>query len=345
MRPSRLLLLVVGLAAAAHAETAAPEAARRSPPAATAKPRAKPAPPAPVKAPAPVTTAPPPQPVSQRPLPPPAPAAYTDWRPLDAENALVIDTSKGQVVIELRPEFAPLAVARIKRLARSGLYDGLLFHRVIDGFVAQTGDPNNHDGGKSAEPDLPAEFSFRLGAELPHVVAARPQGETEGFVGAQPFVSVDEAREAASPDRRVSAWGAYCAGVVGMGHAADPDTANSEFFVMRDTTRSLDRRYAVVGRVVAGQAAIRALAAGDPPAAPDRMLRARVLADLPEGERPRIAVLRTEGGQFASLVQAVRSAKGADFSICDVELPVRIEPPPPATRARLSRRRRAAAEE
>jgi peptidylprolyl isomerase len=253
-----------------------------------------------------------------------APQALTDWRALDPENTLVIDTDRGRVVVELRPEFAPLAVARVKRLARSHIYDGLLFHRVIEGFAAQTGDPNNMDGGKSLEPDLPAEFTFRLGAEIPRAIVARPQGETEGFIGAAPYVSVDEQRMAMSPDRRVSARGAFCAGVMGMGHDADPDSANSEVFFLRDTARSLDGRYAAVGRVVMGLEVIRTLPAGDPPSLPARMRRVRVMADLPDPERPKVYVLNTLSPQFWGVVAQRRAARGADFSICDVEPPVKV---------------------
>lgn len=257
--------------------------------------------------------------------PPPAVGpglVLTDWIPLDPENTLVIETTKGRIVIALRPEFAPLSVARFKRLARAAFYDGLLFHRVVEGFMAQTGNPDNKDGGRSAEPDLPPEFTFRLGAEIPRSIAARPQGESQGFIGASPYVSVEEQRMILSPDRRVAAWGAYCAGVVGMGRQADPYSGNSQFFIMRQTTRSLDRDYAPVGRVVAGLDVVRALNAGDPPLNPDKMIRVRVLADLPENARPRVMVLNTLSPQFMAIVNQARLARGADFSICDVEPPV-----------------------
>src|SRR6476620_10050481 len=84
-------------------------------------------------------------------------AAQPDWRTPDLVNTLVVDTTQGRIVVEMRPEFAPLAVARVKLLAREGVYDGLQFHRVIDGFVDQTGNPNNKDGGTSRHPDLPPE--------------------------------------------------------------------------------------------------------------------------------------------------------------------------------------------
>jgi peptidylprolyl isomerase len=274
------------------------------------------------------------------------PAPLADWRQLDAENTLIIDTDHGRVVIELRPEFAPMAVARIKRLARSGVYDGLAFHRVVDGFMAQTGDPNNMDGGKSLEPDLSPEYTFRLGAEVPRLQIARPQGESEGFIGAQPYISVDEIRMAVSPDRRVSAWGAFCPGVVAMGHGAG-DAGNSEFFIMRGATRSLDRGYSVVGRVVAGLDAVQALKVGDPPMQPSRMLRARIMADMPETQRPQIAVLNTLSPEFRTIAERVRALKGADFSICDVAAPVRITvftpaPPEAARKRKIARRRKPA---
>ena len=304
----------------------------------------------PPAAPRPAAVAPPtiaPAAVAPAPLTAPAtvvvslPAALADWRALDAENTLILDTDKGRVVIELRPEFAPLAVARIKRLARTRVYDNLQFHRVIDGFMAQTGNPNNLDGGRSLEPDLPAEFTFRLGAETPRVQIARPLGESQGFIGAQPYASVDEIRMAMSPDRRVSAWGAFCPGVVAMGHGADPNSGNSEFFIMRAATRSLDRDYSVVGRVVMGLEAVRALTAGDPPLQPSRMQKARIMADLPESERPQIAVLNTLSPEFRAIAERVRAIRGADFSICDVEAPVRVTaaPAPPGPAARKPKRR------
>jgi peptidylprolyl isomerase len=289
------------------------------------KPKPKPVPPPP----------PPPQasvggavaallgPQSAQPAASMAPLSFTDFRPLDAENTLVVETERGRIVVELRPEFAPLAVARVKYLARKGVYNGLLFHRVIDGFVAQTGNPDNHDGGKTSERNLPPEFTFRLGSDTPHVIASRPAGETHGFIGASPYVSVDEARMAASPDHRISAWGAYCQGVMGMGRDSAPDSANSEIFFMRDPARRLDKDYTVAGRVVSGLEVVRSLTVGEPPVHPDTMRKVYVMADLPDAERPKLKVLNTQGPEFRALVDQVRARRGADFSLCDVEVPTR----------------------
>lgn len=251
-------------------------------------------------------------------------ATPADWRALDPENTLVIETTKGRIVVELRPEFAPKGVARMKQLAREGVYNGLQFHRVIDGFVAQTGNPNNRDGGTSAHPDLPPEFSFRIPTEAATVVVERSDGR-EGLVGATPFAAVSAGEQARGPDPRLRGWGAYCPGVVGMGRQADPGTANSEFFFMRGPARRLDHEYTVVGRVVSGQAAVQEVAVGEPPKVPDLMLRVRVLADIPLAEQPKLEVMDTRGQAFAALTATMTQAKGPAFSVCDLEIPTRIK--------------------
>ncbi len=238
-------------------------------------------------------------------------AASGDWRPLDPDNTLIVETTKGRIIVEMRPDFAPLAVARVKLLAREHLYDGLLFHRVIAHFVDQTGNPNNHDGGTSAHPNLPPEFTFHA-IPAPQTLVRTASDGVEGFAGATPFAG--EALGAARADGTVRAWGAYCPGVVGMGRQADPGTSNSEIFFMRDAARRLDRDYTVWGRAVSGLDVVRAVTVGEPPAAPDRMVKVAVMADLPPAERPRLSVMDTAGPRFRALVDRVRAAKGADFS-------------------------------
>lgn len=247
-----------------------------------------------------------------------ASVAVPDWRPLDPDNTLLIETEKGRIVIEMRPEFAPKSVERVKLLAREGVYDGLQFHRVIPGFVAQTGNPNNKDGGTSSHPDLPPEFQFRLPPQTPVAAAAQASDAWYGFLGATPLQAVPP-----KPGQPLRGWGAYCAGVAGMGRQADPATGNSEIFIMLEATRRLDRDYTVWGRVVSGMDAVKALTAGEPPAKPDHMLKVRVAADLPVAERPRLFVLNEQGAAFKALVADVRAAKGADFTVCDVEIPTR----------------------
>ena len=255
----------------------------------------------------------------------PLAAQAADWRTPDPETLLVIDTSKGRMVVELAPEVAPQAVARVKLLAREGVYDDLLFHRVIAGFVAQTGNPNNRDGGVSDHPDLAPEFTFRLTPDLKDeaVFVTDASDSRTGFLRSLPIAAVSAGEEARARSGRVLAWGAYCPGVLGMGRQADPGTANSEIFVMLGAARRLDRDYTPFGRLVQGMAVAQALAVGEPPDTPDAMVRVRLAADLPPAERPQLEIADPAGAVFQERLAALRTAKGADFSVCDVEIPVR----------------------
>ncbi len=247
-----------------------------------------------------------------------------EWRPVDPENALVIDTSKGRIIVEMIPEAAPRHVAQIKKLARAKLYDGLVFFRVIDWFMDQTGDPKNTGDGGSSEPNLKAEFTFRRGTETPFTEVSRPMGAQTGFVRSLPVISQTDSLIGQTSDHRVAAWGTYCPGVAGMARDDDPDSANSQFFLMRQAYPSLDKRYTAWGRVVSGLDVVRAIKTGEPVQDPDRMTQVRVLADMPESDRPKIFVMDTASPAFHKLILDARRKRGADFSVCDVTPPVEI---------------------
>lgn len=155
----------------------------------------------------------------------------------DPENTLILELESGRVTIALRPDLAPKHVERVKRLAREGFYDGLTFHRVIDGFMAQTGDPRGDGTGGSKYEDLPAEFT-------------------------------------PTPFER---------GVVGAARTADPNSANSQFFIMFDRAPHLDGKYTVWGQVVDGMEHVDKIKRGEPGSGrvtnPDRIVRMYVLAD------------------------------------------------------------------
>jgi peptidylprolyl isomerase len=154
---------------------------------------------------------------------------------LDKQNAIVIDTTKGRIVIKLRPDLAPKHAERIKLLARDGYYNNVPFHRVIDGFMAQTGDGQNFNGtGGSKYPNLPAEFS-----SVP-----------------------------------------YKRGIVGMARTSDPNSANSQFFIMFADGPSLNGKYTVVGEVVSGMDVVDQLKRGEPVASPDKMVKVQVASDV-----------------------------------------------------------------
>ena len=142
-----------------------------------------------------------------------------------------IDTgdSQGDVTIRLRPDLAPNHVQRIAELANEGFYDGVVFHRVIPGFMAQGGDPTGTGTSGSSKPNLKQEFS-----KEPHV-----------------------------------------RGVCSMARTANPDSANSQFFICFDDARFLDNQYTVWGEVTDGMDLIDALPKGEPPASPGKIVKAR----------------------------------------------------------------------
>ena len=162
----------------------------------------------------------------------------------DPENTILMELKGGTVVIELLSDVAPKHCERMKELARSGKYDNVAFHRVIDGFMAQTGDvqhANMEDGwnparagtGGSDMPDLPAEFS-----KLPH-------------------------------DR----------GTLGAARSSNPNSANSQFFINFKDNHFLNGQYTVYGRVISGMEHVDAITRGEPPMHPDRMISVKVAAD------------------------------------------------------------------
>jgi len=153
------------------------------------------------------------------------------------DNLLYIELSTGKVVIEMLPNIAPKHVERIKNLARQKFYDGIVFHRVIDGFMAQTGDPTGTGMGGSKLPDLKAEFS-----DEPHI-----------------------------------------RGAVSMARATDPNSGNSQFFIVTKDSRFLDGQYTVWGRVIQGMELVDKIKKGQgrdgKVVGPDAMIKVRVASD------------------------------------------------------------------
>ena len=162
-------------------------------------------------------------------------SAVVDTDPThDPDNVLLLDLSNGgRVTIRLVPAWAPSHVERIKTLAKSGFYNGIIFHRVIEGFMAQTGDPTGTGQGGSQLPDLKAEFNA-----MPHV-----------------------------------------RGSVSMARTDQPDTANSQFFIVFYPRFALDRKYTNFGRVIGGMAYVDAIQRGEPPANPTKILQASLASE------------------------------------------------------------------
>ncbi|TKD53017.1 peptidylprolyl isomerase [Sphingomonas baiyangensis] len=166
----------------------------------------------------------------------------------DKENLWLLDLSTGgRVTIWLRPDVAPKMVERVKTLTRQGFYNGLPFHRVIEGFMAQGGDPKGDGTGGSPLPDVEAEFNY-----LPHVRGA-----------------VSAARQGAPDDAPAEV------------KTAAENSANSQFFIVFTPRLSLDKEYTVFGRVLSGMEHVDAIPRGEPPAAPATIVRAYIAADNP----------------------------------------------------------------
>ncbi len=262
----------------------------------------------------------------------PVPSA-AEWRTPDPENVLVFDTNKGRIIVEMYPAVAPAHVERYRTLARQGFYDGLTFFRVINEFMAQTGDPTNSGAGGSELPDLKAEYPFRRGPVPAMTIVERlPPGRevtsaTEvGFIGTLPVRSFPTMQMMMTADGRTTAWGMFCAGVMGAARAQDPDSANSQFFFMRQPYPSLDNDYTAWGRVLVGLDVVRAIKTGEPvPAPQDAMTRVRVMADMPVADRPKVQVLDTTGPTFKALVaKAKADAVPLPINPCAIEIPAKV---------------------
>ncbi len=160
--------------------------------------------------------------------------ASTQAQRSDPQNTILMETTKGRVTIVLRPDIAPKHAERIKQLAREKFYDNAPFHRVIPGFMAQTGDGAKGDGtGGSKYPNLAAEFS-----NVP-----------------------------------------FTRGVVGMARSSNPNSANSQFFIVYADAPHLNGQYTVVGQVTSGMEVVDQIKRGEPVRDPDRIVRMQVAAD------------------------------------------------------------------
>lgn len=264
----------------------------------------------------------PPAPVAATPAPPSA----ADWRTPNPDDVLVIDTNKGRIIVEMLPEVAPAHVQRLKELTRAGFYDGRSFFRVIDQFMAQTGDPQDNGTGGSDKPDLAQEFLFRMGSDAGFVQAADQNVSQVGFIKSLPVMSQSPMLMAMTADGKISAWPLYCPGVAAMARAESPDSANSQFFLMRQAYPSLEKRYTGWGRVLSGLDVVRAIKVGEPVAAPqDKMDKVRILADMPAAERPKIRVIDPNSAWFKAEIESVRTRMGADFTACEIRIPSEVK--------------------
>lgn len=241
----------------------------------------------------------------------PQEVSVPEWRDVDPDNLLLIDTKYGTVAVELAPDFAPAHAARMKALARAHFYDGTAFYRVIDGFVAQggIGEGTAATGGEQVADDprraewtpLKAEFDAPQKGLPPFVplgnadLFAPMAGHVLGFpVGRDP----GQKRE----------WIIHCPGTFAFARDNDADTATTEFYiVIGQAPRRLDRNLTAFGRVLDGMQYLQKLERGDPKVdsgviqqkdRADKIISVRVAADLPEAQRPHYQVMNMQSDAF-----------------------------------------------
>ncbi|MBB4658479.1 peptidylprolyl isomerase [Parvularcula dongshanensis] len=250
------------------------------------------------------------------------------WQAVDPENLLVMDLPSGTMLIELRPDLAQQHVERVKSLTRQGFYDGTVFHRVIEGFMAQGGDPTATGTGGSTLPNLPGEFARPVAGLDAFVPLGRDNRAAQiGFLGSVPVGAQPATLPGLLVEDTVALWGLHCPGVMSMARAGDPNSANSQFFVMfGDNRSSLDQRYTVWGRVVDGQRNTRRINRGEPPARPTPIVRMRIAADIPVEDRPAVEVLRSDSETFTAWLRSTGALSSTGFfrDVCNVTVPVRV---------------------
>ena len=241
----------------------------------------------------------------------PAEAPET-WRAVDPERLIIFDTNKGRILIEAFPEVAPAHFEHFTTIIRSNDYDGTSFHRVMEGFMAQGGDIFALHGRDSGLPSVPGEFTFKR--DVTTMPLEAPLGEADtaraGFVNGFPLQTQASFFAEMSVDGLVESYIPHCSGIVSTARTDDPNSANGQFFLMRDHSSHLDRKYTAWGRVIAGQDVVMALKVGQNPVSgvvtdPDILESARIAADLPEEERPAAYVLRTDTDEFRAEVEAL----------------------------------------
>lgn len=257
-----------------------------------------------------------------------------DWRPLDPDNTLYMDTRLGRVVIELAPAFAPRHVENIKMLAREQYWDGLAIIRSQDNWVAQWGDPDekNPRPFKNARTKLEGEFTVPMKNDR-HFTRMR---DRDGYA---PQVGHSNGFPSARNSKTRQAWLVHCYGMVGVGRDNESDSGNgsSLYAVTGHAPRHLDRNITVVGRVVSGMPLLASLPRGagamgfyDKPELNVPITSVKVAADVPVAERSKFEVMRTDSPLYKMVLEAQRNRGGpwtkvpaGHLEICNAPIPVR----------------------
>lgn len=256
-----------------------------------------------------------------------AAATADDWRALDPENTLYIEVETGRVVVALSTTLGRPHAERMKALAREKFYDGLSFYRVIEGFVAQGGDPFEVRKSENSKP-IAAQFEEAPPEKFDFFALA----DKDGFARQVGFV---ESLPTGYDKKSKTAWHLHCAGAIALGRNDEKDTASTEFYVALQPQRYLDRNMTVFGRVVSGMEHLQALRRVEPPEnekddTGDKIVSIRVAADVPQAQRTNLEILRSDRPAFAEFAEARRNRPESFFyfrpdhlDICQFPMQVR----------------------
>ena len=253
----------------------------------------------------------------------------SDWRQVPAANLMLIETEHGQIALELNADFAPNHVAQMQELSRNGVYDGSAFYRVIDAFVAQ--------GGLEDETVIATHPTLKNENDRPLSDAPfTPLGNPDLFA---PIVGHMDGFAVGRSESLNQEWLLHCPGALAMARDEDPDSGGTEFYIVLDAQRYLDRNLTVFGRVIDGMEHVQSLKRGDraiesgviqAPDKGDAILSIRMAADMPEATRPIYRVMDTNADAFEAAKTEKRVRDEAFFyrkppevlDICGFEVPV-----------------------
>ena len=255
-------------------------------------------------------------------------AGADDWEKIASDRLVVIQLERGDVVIVLSDTLAPNHRRQFEKLVRNGFYDGLSFYRVIEGFVAQGGDPFEARDIGDGHDTIKAEFSETVSDEFPYLALV----DQDGYA---PSVGFSRSLPTGLDPKTKTAWHLHCTGMIGFGRGDEVDSASTEFYIMLQPHRYLDKNVTVFGRVIEGMTHIQQLRRVAPPSSSDddlgeQIVSMKMASDFPKGERPAYEYLSENSPLFSEYLEARRNRPSAWFQfrpdhldICQLPFPYR----------------------